>query len=317
MYVKFWGTRGSMATSLTADAIKQKICQALEGAAGLNLANEAVLKRYVERLPFTVWGTAGGNTPCLEIRSGDQLLILDAGSGLRLLGLELMQKGFAKGRQHADILITHTHWDHIQGFPFFRPAFVPHNHFTFHSPFPNLAERLAQQQQPNFFPVPLSYMSATLEFNTLLENQWHEFGNFKVYPLRLFHPGETYGYRIETGGSSLVWATDSEYKQVDRTSTENYVEFFQNADLLVFDAQYTLSEVLDKPDWGHSSALMGAEFAHRAGVKRLALAHHDPTSSDEKIWSDREQAEAYLQRRQNHRPLCEVLVAYDGLSLEI
>jgi phosphoribosyl 1,2-cyclic phosphodiesterase len=317
MYIKFWGTRGSIPTSLPADAVKQKIRQALEGAAGLNLANEGVLTRYLERLPFNVWGTAGGNTPCLEVRAGNQLLILDAGSGLRLLGLDLTSKGFATGQQRADFLITHTHWDHIQGFPFFRPAFVPHNHFTFHSPFPDLAERLAQQQTPNFFPVPVSYMSATLAFNTLAEDQWYQLGAFRVYTMRLVHPGLTYGYRIEADGSSLIWATDSEYKQVDRASTENYVKFFQNADLLVFDAQYSLSEVLDKPDWGHSSALMGAEFAYRAGVKRLALAHHDPTSSDEKIWADREQAEAYLQRRQNHQPTCEVMVAYDGLSFEI
>lgn len=313
MYVKFWGTRGSIPTSLSAEAIKQKIRQALVGAAGLNLADERVLARYLERLPFNIGGTAGGNTPCLEVRAGNQLLILDAGSGLRLLGLELM----SKGRQQADILITHTHWDHIHGFPFFRPAFVPGNQFTFHSPFPDLADRLARQQQPDFFPVPVSYMSASLAFNTLAENQWYQLGAFRIYAMRLVHPGLTYGYRIEAGNSSLVWATDSEYKQVDRASTENYVQFFQNADLLVFDAQYTLSEVLDRADWGHSSALMGAELAHRAGVKRLALAHHDPTSSDEKIWADREQAEAYLRRRQNHRPGCEVLVAYDGLSLEI
>jgi phosphoribosyl 1,2-cyclic phosphodiesterase len=317
MNVKFWGTRGSTPTSLPPEAIKQKIRQALEGAAGLNLRDGAVLNRYLERLPFNVWGTAGGNTPCLEIRSGDQLLILDAGSGLRLLGLDLMSRGFARGQQQADILITHTHWDHIQGFPFFRPAFVPHNCFTFHSPFPDLAGRLAQQQQSSFFPVPTSYMSANLEFKTISENQWYQIGKFRVYAMRLFHPGVTYGYRIEDERSSLVWATDSEYKQVDRASTENYVEFFRRADLLIFDAQYSLSEVLDKPDWGHSSALMGAEFAYRAGVKRLALAHHDPTSPDEKIWADREQAEAYLLRRQSNQHVCEVLVAYDGLSLEI
>jgi phosphoribosyl 1,2-cyclic phosphodiesterase len=315
MYVKFWGTRGSIPTPLSTEAIRQKIRQALEGAAGLNLADPAVLDRYVERLPFTVAGTAGGNTPCLEIRSGDQLLIIDAGSGLRLLGLELMQQGFAQGQRRADLLVTHTHWDHIHGFPFFRPAFVPNNHFTFHSPFPDLPERLAYQQHADFFPVPLTYMSARLEFNTIAADQWHQIGNFRIYAMQLFHPGVTYGYRIENGRSALVWATDSEYKQVDRDSTEHYLEFFQNADLLVFDAQYSLSEVLDRPDWGHSSALMGAEFAYRAGVKRLALAHHDPTSSDEKVWADKEQAEAYLQHR-NYRG-CEVWVAYDGLSLEI
>ncbi len=317
MYVKFWGTRGSIPTSLAPEMIKQKIRSALEGAAGLNLTDPAVVNRYLERLPFSVWGTAGGNTPCLEIRSGDQLLILDAGSGLRPLGLSLMQQGFAQGHRQIDFLITHTHWDHIQGFPFFRPAFIPHNHLTFYSPFTDLAERLAQQQHPDFFPVPTSYMSATLEFRTIAENEWLQIGNFKVYPMPLFHPGITYGYRIEDGKSSLVWATDSEYKQVDRTSTENYVEFFRHADLLVFDAQYNLSEVLDRPDWGHSSALMGAEFAYRAEVKRLALAHHDPTSTDEKIWADQEQAEAYLTRRRASQRMCEVMVAYDGLSLEL
>lgn len=317
MYIKFWGTRGSLPTALSTEAIKYKIRQALEGAAGLNLADQSVLNRYLERLPFTVWGTAGGNTPCLEIRSGDQLLILDAGSGLRLLGLELLRNGFAEGHRQADFLITHTHWDHIQGFPFFRPAFIPHNRFTFYSPFPNLAERLAQQQQPDFFPVPVTYMSAKLEFQTIPENQWQQIGNFRVKAIRLIHPGLTYGYRIEDGRSSLVWATDSEYKQVDRASTETYVDFFRQADLLIFDAQYNLSEMLDRPDWGHSSALMGAELAYRAEVKRLALAHHDPTSSDEKIWADQEQAEAYLMRRCLGRNSCEVMVAYDGLSLEI
>ncbi len=315
MYVKFWGTRGSIPTPLSSELIKQKIRLALEGAAGLNLADRGVLDRYMERLPFTVWGTAGGNTPCLEVRSGEQLLILDAGSGIRALGLELLQKGFAQGHRQADILITHTHWDHIHGFPFFRPAFVPHNRFTFYSPFPDLADRLAQQQHHNFFPVPTSYMSATLEYKTIEPDRWYQLGNFKVYALQLSHPGVTYGYRIEDEHSTLVWATDSEYKQVDQASTKNYIEFFKNADLLIFDAQYSLSEVFDKSDWGHSSAIMGAEFAYRAGVKRLALAHHDPTSLDEKIWADREQAEAYLLRRNDRH--CEVLVAYDGLSLEL
>ncbi len=314
MYVKFWGTRGSIPTPLPTAAIKQKICRALEGAAGLDLTDKAILKRYVERLPFTVQNTIGGDTTCLEVRSGDQLLIIDAGSGLRLLGLELMRNGFARGHQRADMLITHTHWDHIQGFPFFQPAFIPYNHFTLYSPFADMADRLVQQQEATFFPVPVSYMNATLEFREIKANQWNRIGNFKVYPLRLSHPGVTYGYRLEDGQSCLVLATDSEYKRVDPANTERYVQFFQEADLLIFDAQYSLTEALDKPDWGHSTAMMGAELAYRADVKRLALFHHDPTSTDEKIWQAKEQAEAYLVHR--HRA-CEVLIAYDGLSLEI
>jgi ribonuclease BN (tRNA processing enzyme) len=253
----------------------------------------------------------------LEIRSGDQLLILDAGSGLRLLGLDLMEKGFAEGHRQADILISHTHWDHIQGFPFFRPAFIPRNRLIFHSPFPDLAQRLAQQQNSLYFPVPVTYMSATMEFKEIHEQQWHQIGNFRVYAMPLSHPGSNYGYRIEDDQACLIWATDSEYKQMDPASTECYVEFFQNADLLIFDAQYSLSEVLDKPDWGHSTALMGAELAYRARVKKLALAHHDPTSTDKRIWSNKEQAEAYLRHQHRNHHLCDVIVAYDGLSLEI
>jgi len=315
MYIKFWGTRGSIPSSISSELIRQKIRLALEGAVGLNLADQAVLNQYLARLPFTVQNTIGGNTPCLEIRSGNQLLIIDAGSGLRLLGLELLQNGFAAGHQRADFLITHTHWDHIQGFPFFRPAFVPNNQFTFYSPFADLAARLTQQQHPTFFPVPVGYMNATLEFNEINENQWHQVGRFRVYPMRLSHPGVAYGYRIEDGQSCLVVATDSEYKRVDPGSTERYVQFFRTADLLILDAQYSLTEVLDKLDWGHSTAMMGAELAHRAQVKRLALFHHDPTSSDEEIWNAKEQAEAYLAHRRPNGG--EVLVAYDGLSLEI
>jgi phosphoribosyl 1,2-cyclic phosphodiesterase len=317
MYIKFWGTRGSIPTPTSFAAIKEKIRQALAGAAGLDLSNEAVLERYLNRLPLNIQGTIGGNTLCLEIRSDDQLLILDAGSGLRVLGLDLMKQAAAEGPQRADFLITHTHWDHIQGFPFFQPAFVPNNHFTFHSPFADLAERLAQQQNATFFPVPMSYMSARLDFKQIQPNQWHQIGHFRICPMLTSHPGEAYIYRIETDRASLVYATDSEFKRVDRESTRRYTQFFKDTDLLIFDSQYSFAEVLDKPDWGHSTALMGAEFAYRARAKRLALFHHDPTSLDEKIWAAKEQAEAYLmhQNRQHHR--CQVLVAYDELSLEL
>jgi len=315
MYIKFWGTRGSIPTAVSSDVIRHKIRQALEGAAGLDLADEAVLDQYMARLPFTVQQTVGGNTPCLELRSGDQLLIIDAGSGLRPLGLELMANGFETGHRQADLLITHTHWDHLQGFPFFQPAFVPNNRLTFYSPFADLRERFEQQQSPIFFPVSLDYMQAERTYQQIAENEWYQLGHFRIYPMRLSHPGETYGYRIEDDTSCLVMASDSEYKRVDPASTERYVQFFKEADLLVFDAQFSLSEVLDKPDWGHSTAMMGVELAHRARVKQVALFHHDPTSTDEEIWGAKEQAETYLMHRGADG--CEVMIAHDSLSLEI
>lgn len=316
MYIKFWGTRGSIPAPLTSAEIKGKLRKALQGAAGLDLNNETVLENYLNRLPLTIQSTVGGNTSCLEIQSGDQLLIIDAGSGIRDLGIDMLRRGFAEGHKTADILVTHTHWDHIQGFPFFKPAFIKNNNLTFYSPFADLADRLARQQQGLFFPVPTTYMSANIQFKQIEPLTWTEIGNFRIYPMRLSHPGEAYGYRIEDGNACLVWASDSEYKRLDPESTKRYIEFFRGADLLIFDAQYSLTEALDRLDWGHSNAIMGAEFANRAEVKRLALFHHDPTSSDDKIWSFKEQAEAYLQHYPQEPPR-EVLVAYDGLSLEI
>ncbi len=317
MHVKFWGTRGSIPTPTSASAIRKKIYQALAGAAGLDMNDAEALEQYLDRLPLSIQGSAGGNTACVEVRSGEDLLIIDAGSGLRELGLDLMERGFGSGQQHIHILMSHTHWDHIQGFPFFAPAFIAGNSITFYCPFADLKERMTMQQHATFFPLPLAAIPATLTFQTIPEQEWLLISGFNVYAMPQSHPGKSYGYRIEDGRSCVVYASDAEYKRVDPASTEAYVQFFHAADLLIFDAQYSWTEVLDKPDWGHSTALMGAELARRAEVKRLALFHHDPTSSDEKIWKAREQAEAYLDHTIEEHTPCQVLVAYDGLLLEL
>jgi len=313
MKVKFWGTRGSIPTPLSPAAIEDKIRQALRGAAGLDLSSEAAIERCLQRLPVTIRSTVGGNTPCVEVRAGQQMLILDAGSGLRLLGQELLKAEFGKGQGAVDILISHTHWDHLQGLPFFRPAFVRGNRVTFHSPHDHLEKAFIGQQDATYFPVPLSYLSGDIQFRRIPAGAWTQIGDMRVYPLRMLHPGESYAYRIECGSASLVYATDSEYKHVTQADTQSYVDFFHNADLLIFDAQYSLNDALDKVDWGHSTSIIGAELAHRAGVRRLALFHHDPLSDDEAVYTGLKQAEGYLAKR---RSPCQVMIASEGLEVE-
>jgi phosphoribosyl 1,2-cyclic phosphodiesterase len=313
MKVKFWGTRGSIPTPLSPAAIEGKVRQALRGAAGLDLSSEAAIDRYLQRLPVTIRSTVGGNTPCVEIRVGQQMLVLDAGSGLRLLGQELMKTEFGKGKGAVDILISHTHWDHLQGLPFFRPAFTHGNRVTFHSPHAHLEKAFVGQQDPIYFPVPLSYLSSDLQFRHIPPGEWTQIGDFRVYPFHMSHPGESYAYRVECGSASLVYATDSEYKQVNQVGSQVYVDFFHDADLLIFDAQYSLNDALDKVDWGHSTPVIGAELAHRAGVRRLALFHHDPLSDDEAVYSGLKQAESYLAKRGSP---CQVMIASEGLELE-
>jgi phosphoribosyl 1,2-cyclic phosphodiesterase len=313
MKVKFWGTRGSIPTPLAPTAIEDKIRQALRGAAGLDLSSEAAIERYLQRLPVTIRSTVGGNTPCVEVRAGRQLLVLDAGSGLRLLGQELMKAEFGKGQGAVDILISHTHWDHLQGLPFFRPGFVPGNRVTFHSPHDHLEKAFVGQQDNIYFPVPLSYLSGDIQFRHIPAGEWTQIGDWRVYPFRMKHPGESYAYRIEYESASLVYATDSEYNRVDLAAVQVYVDFFRNADLLIFDAQYSLNDALDKVDWGHSAPVIGAELAHRAGVRRLALFHHDPLSDDEAVYSGLKQAESYLAQRGSP---CQVMIASEGLEVE-
>jgi phosphoribosyl 1,2-cyclic phosphodiesterase len=313
MKVKFWGTRGSIPTPISPATIEDKIRQALRGAAGFDLSSEEAIERYLQRLPEAVRHTVGGNTACVEVRAGQQLLILDAGSSLRLLGYELMKTEFGKGQGVADFLISHTHWDHIQGMPFFGPGFVEGNRLTFHSPHAHLKAAFAGQQTETYFPVPLSYMRADIRFHRIPTETWTQIGEMRVYPLRMSHPGESYSYRIEHDGESLVYATDAEYKQMDPDNTQVYVDFFQDADMLIFDAQFSLNDVLDRADWGHSTPVIGAELAHRAGVRRLALFHHDPLSDDRTIYAGLKQAEAYLTKRNSH---CQVVVASEGLEIE-
>ncbi len=313
MKIKFWGTRGSIPTPISPAAIEDKIRQALRGANGLDLSTDEAIERYLKGLPPSVRSTVGGNTPCVEVRAGDQLLILDAGSGLRVMGNELLKSKFGKGQGQADILITHRHWDHIQGMPFFVPGFIPGNRFTFHSPHVDLKAAFDGQMVETYFPVGFDSLRSTIEFRQIPAEAWTQIGDIRVYPLKMSHPGESYGYRIEHGGKSLVYATDSEYKRMDPDCTQSYVDFFKGVDLLIFDAQYTLNDVLDKVDWGHSTPMMGAEFAYRAGVKKLALFHHDPTSDDQAVFGGLKQAETYLAKRGSD---CPVIVACEGMEIE-
>ena len=147
MRIRFWGVRGSIPAPLTSDEIKDKLISVLEGAKDVDLENRRAIKEYVCSLPPLVRGTVGGNTPCVSIQLGDEWLIIDAGSGIRNLGIELMKREFGQGQGTAHILISHTHWDHIQGFPFFRPLFVPGNRIFIYS-----RATLPESTDPRLFP---------------------------------------------------------------------------------------------------------------------------------------------------------------------
>jgi phosphoribosyl 1,2-cyclic phosphodiesterase len=314
--IKFWGVRGSIPTPLSTEQLNDRLFQAVAGARGVNVDNPADVQAYLGRLPPSVRGVVGGNTTCVEVDTGGDPIIIDAGSGLRGLGLSLMAREFGRGQGTAHLFFTHAHWDHLQGYPFFTPAYVPGNrviHYAVgHDPHTFLEH---QQVAPMYFPIPPSAMLAEKEYVTLREGQAVTLGRTTITSLALYHPGTAYAYRVDDGESVFVFASDAEYKSLGETGLRRYINFFRGADALVFDAQYSLRDVfLSKADWGHSSATIGVDIAERAQVKNLVLFHHDPTHTDEQIYAIAQAASDYAVLN-GVSPNTRVLVGTEGLEL--
>jgi len=262
-YVKFWGVRGSIPT------------------------------------PGPSTSRYGGNTPCLELNyDQDKLFILDAGSGIRALGQHLLTHGKPV---KAHIFISHMHWDHIQGIPFFVPAYIPGNEFTFHGAQEadmRLEDILSDQMNPVNFPVQIDEMRSTFNFEKMYEGSY-EIDDIKVEAIYLNHPGYALGYKFFINNKILVYCSDNEpypvYPQTGDASADHdddqfiednnqkLINFTRDADILVHDAQYTPEEYKTKYQWGHSPYDYTVKIALAANVKTLVLFHHDPVHDDQFI----------------------------------
>jgi len=320
MKVRIWGARGSIPSPLTPEAVHDKICQAILGLPPtVDAKDPAAVRAYVDNLPPLVGGTAGGNTPCIEVQIGTETFVVDAGSGIRNLGLELMKGPCGRGEGTIHLFFSHAHWDHIQGFPFFRPAFIPGNRIVIYGVHDYDWQQtvLGNQQRQINFPVPLEHLQAKLEFIKLQPEQTITIGQVNISNIKMRHPGDSYAFRFEDGHSIFVYASDAEYKMYDFGGLRPVLDFFQKADVLIFDSQLTFKEAtVDKEDWGHSSALMGVDLARRAGAKKLVLFHHDPTESDAELIQIRAEAVEYQAQNTLHST-CEIIVAYEGLTFDL
>ncbi|OQY59551.1 MAG: hypothetical protein B6245_06245 [Desulfobacteraceae bacterium 4572_88] len=312
MNIRFWGVRGSIATPVNNATLTEKIETAVREGVKAGLTHEDQVPEFVSSLPWHIRNTAGGDTACVEIQAGDKILILDAGTGMRPLGMDLLQR-FKGEPFESHILITHTHWDHVSGIPFFVPAFNPKNKLIIYGLHEDLEDRLRQQQDFIFFPVPLN---PTFRFVHLELGKLFQIGDIEIETASLNHPGDCYAYRITYAGKTVVYATDSEYKELSTDALKPFTDFFHHAEVLIFDAQFTILENIEKEDWGHSNAFIGIDMAIKAGVKKLVFTHHDPAYSDYQLWEMLERARGYLSiYHPEERP--EVYLATEGLSLTI
>ena len=224
----------------------------------------------------------GGNTTCFEVRAGEQRVIFDAGSGIRQLGLDLL----SRGGSYQHIFLTHFHWDHIQGFPFFPPLYRPDIDLKIVGPKQNnidVRSLFAGQMGPIYFPVPFSAVAAKMSFDHLNEGTW-ELDGIHLRTLRVRHPSWVVGYRIEVGNRVICFIPDDEVDgegyDVAPGWRERLVEFIHGADLLIHDSMYTDEEYPSRLGWGHSTFSQSIRLAEEGEVKRLLFFHHDPERTD-------------------------------------
>lgn len=328
MKVRFWGTQGSLPASFTAATIREKVFHALKASSGKKLDTDEAIDRFIdEELPFSVAGTYGSNTSCLQLEGTENEYVLcDCGSGLRDLGMHLVKTGQAKIPSTYHIFMTHLHWDHLQGFPFFVPAFIKGNKVVIHSYHKDTESFFRQQMQPPVFPVRFEGLSADIEFDLQEPCTPYSVCGYEVTAIEQNHPGTSYGYRFEKNGKVVVYSTDSEHKNEAYEDNYPFLKFFADADLLIFDAQYTMADAtFTKANWGHSSNVMGVELAARSHVKTLAIFHHEPTSSDaeleEFLFNTRMYCNIYHQEagKKLGNDLCpkDIILAYDGLDIDL
>jgi phosphoribosyl 1,2-cyclic phosphodiesterase len=288
-------------------------------------------------LTLTFWGTRGsiptpgpdtvrygGNTPCVELRTAENwLIILDAGTGIRELGRALLARG--DGEPIAgDIFLTHAHWDHIQGIPFFAPLFRKGNHFTIwgsRSLQTSIGRVVRDQMSPVVFPVSFEELQARIDFQELTEERRAGRG-YEVSAIPVRHPGGAMGYRFTTGnagGRALVYVSDNELSPEARYEDApgwraKLVEFVRGASVLVHDTMYTAGEYASFVGWGHSTHDQAVELALDADVERLVLFHHRPERTDDEVDRCLERCRASVARR--GRAL-EVVAAAEGMTLHV
>lgn len=319
MRVRFWGTRGSLPVAAKAADVRRKVARALLAADGRKFADEAAAMAFVDTgLDFATGRTFGGATSCVEIEGGDGgFIVCDMGSGLREFGLSAAARCAAGHVRTYNIFLSHLHWDHIMGFPFFVAAFDPGARIVIHSGHADAEAALRRQQEEISFPVPFDWLRARISFMTLEPGQAYDVGGLKVEAIWQYHAHDSYGFRFDDGKRSIAYSTDSEHRLDDMEHEARFERFFAGVDLAICDTMYSLADsVTMKEDWGHSSNLVAVDLCRAAGAKRLALFHHEPTYSDEDIQRMHRETIRYEELMREDRPPLEIVCAYDGLELD-
>ena len=317
MIIRFWGVRGSSPTPLSPEEVSNKIIAALQRARPSDLISTDSRKRFISHLPRDIISTVGGNTACVEVSTaGSSVIILDTGTGLREFEKRVRKNRRKISEYH--IFLSHFHYDHLLGLPYFGAMYTPGIKVNFYSPYPAMERILADFLRKPYHPVGWDSFAADITFTVIGRNQKINIGNTEIDWIKRKHPNGSISYKITEAGKSFIYSTDTELTEKDFKRTPRNIEYFAGADAIVLDAQYTLGEAIEKYNWGHSSYSLAVEFAREFEIERLFLFHHEPLNTDTQTEKILRSAQ-WFENRLDHmdKKQIEVELAREGFSFEL
>ncbi|MBQ47172.1 MAG: hypothetical protein CMP10_06835 [Zetaproteobacteria bacterium] len=323
MKLKLWGTRGSLPRTLNNQIFSELLIELSHNAEAKGINTLAEFRKAITSGKLGVPLTFGGNTTCTEIIHKKTRCFVDMGSGFLEAGEEALKDDI----HEFNVFMTHLHSDHLLGFPYFVPIHIPGNKFTIHHVHPLAPKYIMEMFNGVYFPVKWNELQADIEFKQLKIYEPTQLSDLKVTPFCLDHPGGSFGYHFESEGKKACVGVDGEYKRLTPKELGKDLIYYQNLDILIFDAQYELNELASRSDWGHCSPNIGVDLALREGIRNIYLTHHDPKSAEAKGFRMLEAARKHKKLQlPAHADLWDKLnqpdgpninMAWDGLEIDV
>jgi len=319
---KFWGVRGSLPSSPSPTELFQQTEEVLQSFFAAGHSNATDISKYLSAFSVPQVGGYGTATTCVELSHKDSQIIIDGGSGIRNLSEQIMNE--KKERKTFHIFMTHFHWDHVIGLPFFTPHFIPGYTIHYYGVQEDLEIMVKGLFKKPSFPVPFESLQAKIHFHLLSPRQAIKVDDFIITPYLLDHPDPCWGYKVQAGTKAYAHCVDTEANRVSREDLDLDAPLYQDVDLMYFDAQYTFPELAEKANWGHSAAEVGLEIAFREKIKKVLFAHHDPGARIKQVQElKRQTLEYYNWRKEQARqqsfslPSVDWDFAHEGLAVTI
>lgn len=323
--VKYWGVRGSLPSSPPPTQWVRDIESLMQEFFQAGHSRPEDIGPFLNSQSIPRVGGFGTHTTCVEVKTPRAQIIIDGGSGIRGLSDEMMKGPCGKGQGVAHIFLTHFHWDHILGLPFFVPHFLKGNEIHYYAVQPELADIVKISFRKPLFPVSFEMLGAKIHFHQLTPRKTIEIADMHITPYQLDHPDPCWGFKVEHGGRAYAHCVDTEGTRVTREALGPDLPLYQNIDLMYYDAQYTLPELAsDKLNWGHSAAQIGLDIAFREKIRHVIFAHHDPGLTTQELYELKAQTREYydwklhvLEERDQVVAPVKWRYAYEGMEFDL